>query len=384
MNGTLAWLGFAAAAVFAAPPKATVATGAVEIDYVGHACFVVRSPLGLDVVIDPYNGKRWLGYGFPEDVAADLVLVTHPHYDHDASYYWGDGVPVFREPGRYAVRDVVLVGVEGRHAGDYGKDFGHKNTIWVVETGGLRLSHLGDNGPLTAENLREIGRVDVLMIPADGLGHILASEEIEAIRRSLEPKAVIPMHYRLDGLLGLPASLGPIDPWLETQKNVVRVGTNRASFTAPLSPLSNAPRVMVLEPSPSLRAWPEALASAWRKLDEARALMGRDASALPQAAALVREAYELGDGIAFAFQWASALHRSGRGEEAIPVLEAALAAAQRDDWEYRMRAHSLLAELYHARGLEREAAEQHRIVLHSRYRADLVEKARAYLSSPSR
>ncbi len=359
----------------------SLASGDVELEYVGHACFTVRSPAGVRVVIDPYNGKRWLGYDFPGDVAADVVLVTHPHYDHDASYYWSESMPVFREPGKYAVGDISLVGVQGRHAGSYGTEFGHKNTIWLVETGGLRLAHLGDNGPLTAENLREIGRVDVLFVPADGLDHILTSQEIDAIRQSLQPKIVIPMHYRLDGFLGLPASLGPIDPWLEKQKNVVRVGGHRASFTAPVS---FDPRVMVFEPSPSLRAWAEGLATAWRKLDEARARLGRDASAQAQAAALVREAYLSGDGIVFAFQWASALHQSDRDQEAIPVLEAALARAHREDWEYRMRAHSLLAELYQVRGLEQEAAEQHRIVLAAGYRTDLVEKARIYLSSRPR
>ena len=140
----------------------------------------------------------------------------------------------------------------------------------------------------------------------------------------------------------------------------------------------------MFEPSPSLRAWPDALAAAWRKLDEARALVARDPGAMAQAAALVREAYQTGDGIVFSFQWASVLRQMGKPEEAIPVLETALARAMHDDWEYRMRAHSLLAELYHARGLEREASEQQRIVLQSNYRTDLVEKARTYLSSSSR
>ena len=56
----------------------------VVIDYIG-ACFVVESPDGTRVVIDPFSSTRWLGYRFPESVEADAVLVTHPHYDHDAS-----------------------------------------------------------------------------------------------------------------------------------------------------------------------------------------------------------------------------------------------------------------------------------------------------------
>jgi len=184
----------------------------VGVEYIGHASFVVESPAGVRVVLDPFNSNRWLGYRYPDSVEADVVLVTHPHYDHDASYYWGDSVPVFREPGEYRVGDVSFVGVEGRHADPYGKDFEQKNTIWVLEAGGVRIAHLGDNGPLTAQNVRELGRVDVLMVPADGDNHILKPDAIAAIRRELGDPLTIPMHYRLDGFLGLPRSVGPIDP----------------------------------------------------------------------------------------------------------------------------------------------------------------------------
>ena len=108
----------------------------VGIEYIAHACFVIESPAGTRVVIDPYNARRWLGYGFPQNVEANAVLVTHPHYDHDASYYWGDAVPVFREAGSFSMGDVGLQGIVGRHADPYGKDFEQKNTIWIVETGG--------------------------------------------------------------------------------------------------------------------------------------------------------------------------------------------------------------------------------------------------------
>ena len=82
----------------------------VDVEYIAHACFVVTSSEGTRVVIDPYNSSRWLGYHFPDSVEADVVLVTHPHYDHDASYYWGDSTPVFREPGSARVGDVELLG----------------------------------------------------------------------------------------------------------------------------------------------------------------------------------------------------------------------------------------------------------------------------------
>ena len=70
------------------------AAAQVTLEYIAHASFVLEASNGQRLIIDPYNSERWLGYTFPESVTADYVLVTHPHYDHDASYYFR--APVFR------------------------------------------------------------------------------------------------------------------------------------------------------------------------------------------------------------------------------------------------------------------------------------------------
>ena len=71
--------------------------------------------------------------------------------------------------------------------------------------------------------------------------------------------------------------------------------------------------------------------------------------------------------------------RSGDAKSAVAVLETAIARAGRDDWQNRMGARSLLAELYAQEGRVDEAAVQHRIVLQNSYRTELLDKARAYL-----
>jgi L-ascorbate metabolism protein UlaG (beta-lactamase superfamily) len=343
----------------------------VGIEYIGHSCFVIESPSGTRVTIDPFNSERWLGYRFPDSVKADAVLVTHPHYDHDATYYWGDSVPVFREPGEYRLADVNLRGVEGRHADPYGEDFGQTNTIWILETGGLRFVHLGDNGPLSEANVREIGSVDVLMIPVDGMDHILTTDQISAIREVLKPSITIPMHYRLEGFLDLPRSLGPIGPCLETQSGVTRLETN----TTRLSRNTISQQVLAFHPSPDLGAWPERLASGWEKLGEARKLIDDNPAVTAKAVQLVREVYESFDCIVFAYQWAWLLNMSGKSKEAMHVLEQALAGAVMDDWEYRMRSRSLLGELYEKAGRGEDAARQYRIVIRNSHRRVLLEKA---------
>jgi L-ascorbate metabolism protein UlaG (beta-lactamase superfamily) len=355
---------------------AALATQDVALEYIGHASFRIVSPAGVRIVIDPFNSDRWLGYRFPEGAEADAVLVTHPHYDHDASYYFSESVPVFREPGRYRVSDVELTGIAGRHADPYGKDFEQKNTIWLIDTGSVRVAHLGDNGPLTEENVRALGRVDVLLIPVDGDDHILKRSEIAEIRRELLDPLVVPMHYRLDGLLGLPRSLGPIDPWLQNEPGVVRLESNRSSVSATRDPNR---KVLVFRPSPDLAPWPMDLARAFEDLEQAQQIAANYPTQLSQAQALVGRAYQTSDSIVFSFHWAEALAQSGRSEEAIGVIEKSLSHAARADWQYRMQAHSLLAELYEKAGQLGLAAEHHRIVLQGSYRTALKDKARRFL-----
>ncbi len=365
------------ALIFGLVLQAAWASADVGVEYVGHASFVIESPSGQRVVIDPFNSNRWLGYAYPE-VAGDVVLVSHPHYDHDASYYWGDSVPVFREPGRYQVGDFSITGFEGRHADPYGKDFERKNTIWVIETGGLRIAHLGDNGPLSEAQARGIGRVDVLMLPADGDDHILKPHEIAAAREATGDPLVIPMHYRLEGFLGLPDSLGLVDPWLETQDGVVKLGSHRATLSSERSP---GRRVVVFEPSPALEVWSDDLQAAWAKLDAARDAMEDGPNGAERAGALVAEAAASSSSIVFSFQYARALSRAGKDGDAVAVLESAIArSAGQDDWEYVLRARALLAALYVKAGERDAAASQFRIILQNAHRTELTEQAQAFFA----
>jgi hypothetical protein len=82
-RGAAARLTLAAACLLA---SAGTGRAQVTLEYIAHAAFVIEAD-GTRLVIDPYNGARWLGYEFPEGVEADAVAITHPHYDHDAGYY---------------------------------------------------------------------------------------------------------------------------------------------------------------------------------------------------------------------------------------------------------------------------------------------------------
>src|SRR5436189_2260684 len=179
---------FALAAGHVGAQDAAKENRTVTIEYIAHACFRVTSPSGKQVLIDPYASRVWLGYDFPPDVRADAVLISHPHYDHDGGEAmrrplpWPTNTLVLRKPGTNQVGDITVVGYAGKHADPWGKEFGQINTIWLLKTGGLRIVHLGDNGPLSEDMVRGLGRVDVLMMPIDSEFHILTADQIAPIR----------------------------------------------------------------------------------------------------------------------------------------------------------------------------------------------------------
>ena len=69
-----------------------------------------------------------------------------------------------------------------------------------MEVDEVSVCHLGDLGHvLTAEQVEEIGNVDVLLLPVGGVSTINASMAAEVVRQ-LEPKVVVPMHYKTQAL----------------------------------------------------------------------------------------------------------------------------------------------------------------------------------------
>jgi L-ascorbate metabolism protein UlaG (beta-lactamase superfamily) len=357
-----------------------LAAEGMEIRYLAHASFEIRSEGGTRLVLDPYNSHVWLGYRFPENVAADVVLVSHPHFDHDAWYYIRGFPAVFRNSGVYTAGDVEIEGIRGKHADPYGGEFGQINTIWMVETGGVRLAHLGDNGPLTPENIRALGRVDVLFAPVDETEHILKFREVEAIVAALHPRVVVPMHYRIGAA---PEDLGGIDAWVAKQARARAVG-NRALVRA--RDLPEATTVYRFEPAAGATPWSEQFWEAIRRvrqfnrlLDQTKGKPSREQ--LSEVGPALVEAASREPGFIAGWHARAMLARlEGRVEEAIGLLQRGLTAAYPDDTERTTLARALLADLLAEQGRRAEARVQWAELLRTSHRADVLERARRGLA----
>jgi len=167
----------------------------MDISWLGHSCFRIRGSHTI-VITDPYPPGLGYSLGKPN---ARIVTVSHDHLGH--SYVEGIGGeprPVIG-PGEYEIGGVLIIGIATFHDGEGGRTRG-KNTAYLMEIDEISVCHLGDLGHvLTAEQVEELDNVDVLLLPVGGVSTINAPMAAEVVRQ-LEPKAVVPMHYKTSAL----------------------------------------------------------------------------------------------------------------------------------------------------------------------------------------
>lgn len=170
----------------------------MNIQYYGHSCFkITTKPAGrgqedVNIFLDPFDKSIGLR---PPQGQADIVLSTHDHSDHNNVEALKGEPRVINIPGEYSVKGVHVVGLQTYH--NEKKDF--LNTVFILEAEDLKICHLGDLGmDLTEKQLEEIDGVDVLMIPVGGNYTIDAKKALDIVKK-IEPKIIIPMHYKING-----------------------------------------------------------------------------------------------------------------------------------------------------------------------------------------
>jgi L-ascorbate metabolism protein UlaG (beta-lactamase superfamily) len=182
------------------------------VEWLGHSGFRIKAPGGY-VYIDPYRVD-----GGPP---ADLILITHGHYDHFSPQdverlshdrTWLVGPPAVAErvsgrvlsisPGEAVDRELVR-GVQVRAVAAYntskrdgeGKLFHPREAGWVgyeLNVRGERLYHSGDTDVIP--EMDSVTGVDLALLPVSGVYVMTAGEAAEAARR-IQPRMAVPMHW---------------------------------------------------------------------------------------------------------------------------------------------------------------------------------------------
>jgi len=170
----------------------------MKIKFLGHAAFLIETDDGVKIITDPYKPGCFDG-GIkyqPITEEADIVTISHEHDDHNCTDIQGE--PVFvRGAVKKNVKGIEITGVDVFHDESGGSERG-ANTIFKMTVDGMRIVHLGDLGhPLSDEDAKQIGAVDILFVPVGGYFTIDA-QVAEDTASKLNPRVVIPMHFKTE------------------------------------------------------------------------------------------------------------------------------------------------------------------------------------------
>lgn len=196
----------------------------MKIRWHGHACFEIGNK--TTIVTDPHDGKS-IGIK-PPHIKADLVLISHDHFDHNCIRIveGRDTKGIDREIDT-TKNGIKIKGVKAYHDDSLGSKRGEV-LLFKFTVDGVNFLHLGDLGHVPDNDLiLQLGDVDILFVPVGNVFTIGPEKAWEVIN-AVNPKVVIPMHYRVGGLS---LSIKPIDPFLAEadEDSVVRVG-NEINF----------------------------------------------------------------------------------------------------------------------------------------------------------
>lgn len=169
----------------------------IRISYVGHSTFLIESPRLVRIATD-YNDY------VKSPILPTIVTMNHAHSTHytdnpDPAIKhvlrgWG---PNPETPARHDVQvsDVRVRNVPTNIRSWSGGTERHGNSIFIFEIANMCVAHLGHlHHTLNQQQLNEIGKIDVVMVPVDG-GVTLDLDGMVEVLGSLKAPIMIPMHY---------------------------------------------------------------------------------------------------------------------------------------------------------------------------------------------
>ena len=177
---------------------AALASEEVGLTYVGHSTFLIEAASGLKIATD-YND-----YVRPS-VVPDVVTMNRAHSTHYSNNPdpgirtvlrgWnpaGGQAPAYDERfGDVRIRNVVT------NIRQWGAEstIPEGNSIFVFEAADLCIAHLGHlHHTLTPEHLKQLGRIDVVLVPVDG-SYTLDLDGMMEVLSGLNARLMIPMHF---------------------------------------------------------------------------------------------------------------------------------------------------------------------------------------------
>jgi len=185
----------------------------LSVQWLGHTCFRFTSG-GTRILVNPFQTVGCTAGYRPPTVEANLVLISSQLLDEGAV----EGLPgdprLIYEPGVYQFNDIQVQGIATDHDRQGGKRFG-TNVAWRWSQGGINILHLGGAAaPITMEQKILMGRPDLLLVPVGGGPKAYTPQEAQQAIQALNPRLVIPTHYRTQAAEGATCDLVSLDEFL--------------------------------------------------------------------------------------------------------------------------------------------------------------------------
>ena len=199
----------------------------MTISWFGQSCFRLEGK-DVSLLIDPFSKEIGLR---PPKIKDQIVLITHEHYDHNNLEGAEKETMIIRNPGEYESKGVFVQGISSFHDKAQGAERG-TNTIYLIKMEEMTICHLGDLGQekLEDQQVDLIGEVDILIIPVGGK-YTLDYKEAVGVVGQIEPKIIIPMHYKVPGLN---IDIEPADKFVKemglTPEKIDKFKINKKSF----------------------------------------------------------------------------------------------------------------------------------------------------------
>lgn len=172
----------------------------MHISWYGQSCFKIqtkpsRGGKSVTITTDIFDANTGLR---PPQGQMDIVTLSSVKYLTKKIEKLEKKSFLISASGEYSLKGVNIEGVESWQDNKKEEGLG-RNTIFLIDSEGMRICHLGNLGhPLTEKQVEAIGEVDVLLIPV-GRPDVLNMKIIKEIIGQLEPGILIPMEYKVKG-----------------------------------------------------------------------------------------------------------------------------------------------------------------------------------------
>jgi len=169
--------------------------------WLGNSAFLVTTPARTTLLVDPFDTR--LGYPNPTLPPIDVLALTHEHRNHNNIEIVSSSSTVIRgvssngwNPQHFTYKDLSITVVAGAYRGRSGGRTRARTAIMSIETGGVRILHMGGLGHELDVNLRaQCKDHSVVLVPIGGVV-TLNGQEASVVVDSIGADISIPMHYK--------------------------------------------------------------------------------------------------------------------------------------------------------------------------------------------